>query len=111
MMDAELTHVSRNSMPGVEVQSRKTAERQFEAMRRKRVVVVDDDAVVHGAISNILLCLGDVVFTGKNEIDGLVLCEEQPCEFVLADLGMPAMDGLTLARHSRITVLLSRLCS
>jgi two-component system cell cycle sensor histidine kinase/response regulator CckA len=98
-MDTDLISVSDEPIPGVEVLFRKNSEQRFAAVGRKRILVVDDDTVVLSVISKILACLGYDVVAGNNGIEGLALCQEKPCEFVLTDLDMPAMDGLTLARH------------
>jgi CheY-like chemotaxis protein len=50
-------------------------------------------------MSKILSRLGYDVVSGRNGIEGLTVHRENPCQFVLTDLDMPLMDGLTLARR------------
>lgn len=69
------------------------------ATGRTRVLVVDDNPEVLSVISKILSRFGYDVVSGKNGKEGLERYREKPCDVVLTDLEMPAMDGVTLARH------------
>lgn len=69
------------------------------ASKRKRILLVDDNRDVLGVISKILSRLGYEVVPASNGIEGFALHVEDPCEFVLTDLDMPVMDGLSLARR------------
>jgi CheY-like chemotaxis protein len=99
MPNADVIRVREEPIPGVDVRSREKSGRRFAAVRRKRILVVDDDTNVLGVTSKILSFLGYEVVAGRNGIEGLALFGKSPCDFVLTDLNMPAMDGLTLARH------------
>lgn len=99
MLNADLIGAPEEPIPGVDVRSRGKSGPRFAAVRRKRILVVDDDANVLGVTSKILSCLGYEVVAGRNGTEGLALFGKSPCDFVLTDLNMPAMDGLTMARQ------------
>jgi CheY-like chemotaxis protein len=99
MLNADLSCVPEDRRPRIDVMSREKSGKEFAAERRKRILVVDDDAVVLAVTSKILSCLGYDVVAGRSGIEGLALCGKVPCDLVLTDVNMPAMDGLTMARH------------
>ncbi len=69
-----------------------------------RVLVVDDEAPARARLRDLL---GDiaasqpnvVVGMAANGVEALRLLEVEPADLVLADIRMPAMDGVELARH------------
>jgi two-component system response regulator AlgR len=69
-----------------------------------RVLIVDDEAPARARLRDLL---GDVAATQPTELVGLAangvealrLVEERPVDVVLADIRMPVMDGIELARH------------
>lgn len=61
-----------------------------------RILVVEDDEAIRGALQRGLRDLHHVVATAPNGLNGLEqLLRDQP-EVVLLDLGLPDIDGLTL---------------
>lgn len=69
-----------------------------------RVLIVDDEAPARTRLRDLL---GDVapqqpnrvVGFAANGVEALRLMESEPADVVLADIRMPAMDGVELARH------------
>lgn len=74
------------------------------SMTPLRVLIVDDEAPARARLRDLL---GDVAATQPTELVGLAangvealrLVEERPVDVVLADIRMPVMDGIELARH------------
>jgi signal transduction histidine kinase len=65
-----------------------------------RLLLVDDDTDVRNVARGMLEDLGAVVTEAENGAAALLLLRTGPgVDLVLADLTMPAMDGLALARH------------
>lgn len=64
-----------------------------------RVLIVDDDTAVRGALKEALVALGYRAECVSNGPSALGLLEQQPFEVVLTDLGMPGMDGTQVARE------------
>lgn len=70
-----------------------------------RVLIADDEAPARARMRDLL---GDIMAEQPNEIVGLAangvealrLLEVQPADVVLADVRMPAMDGVEFARHA-----------
>lgn len=71
-----------------------------------RVLIVDDEAPARARLRDVL---GDICATQPNRVIGLAangvealrLLESEPADVVLADIRMPVMDGVELARHLR----------
>ncbi|MHB1374849.1 MAG: LytR/AlgR family response regulator transcription factor [Thauera sp.] len=69
-----------------------------------RVLIVDDEAPARTRLRDLL---GDLAAThptritgmAANGVEALRLLEAEPADLVLADIRMPAMDGVELARH------------
>ncbi|THF64426.1 LytR/AlgR family response regulator transcription factor [Pseudothauera rhizosphaerae] len=74
--------------------------------RTLRVLIVDDEAPARSRLRDLL---GDIAATQPTEVAGLAangvealrLLEAAPVDVVLADIRMPVMDGVELARHLR----------
>jgi CheY-like chemotaxis protein len=60
----------------------------------KRVLVIDDEAMIRSLLRTILSVAGREVFEAGDGAEALRLLEGQPVELVLCDLRMPVMDGL-----------------
>jgi DNA-binding NarL/FixJ family response regulator len=84
------------------------ATRPRGSSRAPRVLVVDDDGMLGGALCELLLQKGfDVVGMASTGLEGVSLSRERRPDVVLMDFRMPMMDGLeatTLIRaHSPLT--------
>ncbi len=64
----------------------------------KRVLVVDDEAIVCKSYERVLTDAGYSVCTARSGRDALKACRAEPFDVVLADLKMPDMDGLEVTR-------------
>ncbi len=67
--------------------------------RRRRVLVVDDDAAITATFEKILRGEGYEVMTATDGEEAIELARQSPFDFVLLDLVMPRMDGLTALRY------------
>jgi CheY-like chemotaxis protein len=99
MINADVIPVPERPTRGVSGPCRACSVHLNIAVKRKRILVLDDDTSVLSVTSQILSCLGYDVVAGRNGTEGLALYREDPCDIILTDLDMPTMDGLTLARH------------
>lgn len=61
-----------------------------------RILMVDDEDIVHETLSDYLYQLGHEVGDAKNGIEALSLVEANDYDLALLDVQMPGMDGLTL---------------
>jgi CheY-like chemotaxis protein len=67
--------------------------------RPRRILVVDDDAAITSSFEKILRGEGYDVATATDGVEAIELAREHPFDFVLLDLVMPRMDGLTTLHH------------
>ena len=65
----------------------------------KRILLADDNKAIQNAVSAFLGFMGFEVALAGNGIEALAAFLESSFDLVLTDLQMPAMDGLSLARH------------
>jgi CheY-like chemotaxis protein len=65
----------------------------------KRILLADDNKAIRNAVSTFLGFMGFEVALAGNGIEALAAFLESSFDLVLTDLQMPAMDGLSLARH------------
>jgi signal transduction histidine kinase len=72
-----------------------------QANRRGHILVVEDDAAVRRSTTAVLTDLGYRVHDVGSGLDALAAFQRAPDAFdlVLADMAMPAMDGVALARQ------------
>ncbi|MGL1832480.1 LytR/AlgR family response regulator transcription factor [Rhodocyclaceae bacterium SMB388] len=73
-------------------------------MERLKVLIVDDEAPARARLRDLLEDVGEVQPTEligmvANGVEALRLLESSPADVVLADIRMPLMDGVELARH------------
>jgi CheY-like chemotaxis protein len=67
-----------------------------------RILLVDDEPSVRAVVAELLELEGHTVLQAESGPDGLaVLATDGAVELVLADVGMPRMNGWTLAREVR----------
>ena len=69
-----------------------------------RVLIVDDEAPARSRLRDLLGDIGAgqpsrVVGMAANGVEALRILEAEPADVVLADIRMPVMDGVELARH------------
>ncbi len=71
-------------------------------MAKKRVLIVDDSAVMRKIVERSLrqagLDLGEVL-EANNGIEALSMVRQNSIDLILTDINMPAMDGLELVRQ------------
>ena len=67
----------------------------------KKILVVEDEAPLRTAVSDILGFEGFTVFQAKNGQEGLDLALKEHPDLILLDLMMPIMDGLTMLEKLR----------
>ncbi len=72
-------------------------------IRKKTVLVVDDELDTAIILGLLLKRMGYNVITSYDGTDGLRWAEDILPDAVLLDLGMPGMDGFELARAIRLT--------
>lgn len=65
------------------------------------LLVVDDDPDILTYIDNILPQRDYTLFFARNGKEALVMLEEQHFGIIMADIGIPEMDGISLCRHIR----------
>ncbi|MDF3822047.1 chemotaxis response regulator protein-glutamate methylesterase [Leptospira sp. 96542] len=66
-------------------------------MKQTTVVIVDDSMLVRNILSDALVKLGDIqiIASGKTGMDCVELAEKLKPDFIILDIEMPVMDGLT----------------
>ena len=67
----------------------------------KKILIVEDEAPLRNAVSDILTFEGFDVFRAKNGQEGLDLALAEHPDLILLDLMMPVMDGLTMLEKLR----------
>ena len=67
-------------------------------------LVVDDSSLVRQSVKNILAIDERFVILGEasNGQEALLFLNEQDPDFIILDIEMPVMDGLTFLRHARL---------
>jgi two-component system response regulator MprA len=65
----------------------------------RRILVADDNKAIRNAVSKFLEFMGFEVALAGTGIEALAVFLESSFDLVLTDFQMPAMDGLSLARH------------
>ncbi|OGZ19132.1 MAG: hypothetical protein A2494_00650 [Candidatus Lloydbacteria bacterium RIFOXYC12_FULL_46_25] len=67
----------------------------------KKILIVEDEAPLRNAVSDILTFEGFTVFQAKNGQEGLDIALREHPDLTLLDLMMPIMDGLTMLEKLR----------
>ncbi len=65
----------------------------------KKILLIDDDALLRRSLSFHLHQAGYQVRTAASAEDGLQQFRSEPADLVLLDIGLPGMDGLEALRH------------
>jgi DNA-binding response OmpR family regulator len=68
---------------------------------KKKILVVEDEAPLRSALSEMLTIEGFAVFEAKNGQEGLNTALEEKPDVILLDLVMPVMDGMTMLKNLR----------
>ncbi len=67
--------------------------------RHRRLLIIDDDALVRQSIATYLQDSGYEVLEAASGASGLVIIQEQSPELIITDLRMPDMDGLQVLQQ------------
>ena len=67
-----------------------------------RVLIVDDDADAMELVKRVLQSCKASVITAKSGAEALTLLQQDPPDVVLADIGMPEMDGYEFVKRFRV---------
>lgn len=91
----------RQLTPDAWLQNRKLSHEKSQALKGKKILVVDDNDINREIALGLLQELGCHVVCVPDGQSALQLLDRQPFDVVLLDLEMPDMDGFTCARHIR----------
>lgn len=69
----------------------------------KKILVIDDEAIVRTACERTLIPEGYDVRVAANGMDGITFMEKEPFSLVLLDLKMPDMDGIEVLNKINTT--------
>jgi two-component system response regulator AtoC len=70
-------------------------------MKKVKILVVDDEAIVRESLSDWLKDVGYQVFTAENGHKALEVIENEKPSIMIADLVMPGMDGIELMKRAK----------
>jgi two-component system response regulator AtoC len=70
-------------------------------MKKVKILVVDDEAIVRESLSDWLKDVGYQVFTAENGYKALDVIEKEKPSIMIADLVMPGMDGIELMKRAK----------
>jgi two-component system response regulator AtoC len=70
-------------------------------MKKVKILVVDDEAIVRESLSDWLKDVGYQVFTAENGHKALEVIEKEKPSIMIADLVMPGMDGIELMKRAK----------
>lgn len=73
----------------------------MKASRKKRILVVDDDAEVVESVRVALEALGYEVHIARNGADGVVMAGEENPDMVIVDMVMPKENGFEFLERVR----------
>jgi len=70
--------------------------------RNIRILYVDDSMTIRDMVESSLIGLGYLnIQSAEDGVEALQLCDEDEFDFILTDVNMPNMDGITLIEHLR----------
>ena len=70
-------------------------------MKKVKVLVVDDEAIVRESLRDWLIDVGYQVFTAENGPKALEIIEKERLGIVITDLVMPGMDGIEMMERAK----------
>jgi len=70
-------------------------------MKKVKLLVVDDEAIVREALGDWLKDIGYQIFTAENGHKALEVVEKEKPGIMIADLVMPGMDGIELMKRAK----------
>jgi len=70
-------------------------------MKKVKVLIVDDEAIVRDALNDWLKDIGYEVFTAENGHKALEVIEKEKPGIMITDLVMPGMDGIELMKRAK----------
>ena len=73
----------------------------LESLDGVRVLAVDDEPDSRGLLRVVLEAAGATVTTAASAAEALGVLESKPTDVLIADIGMPQMDGFELIKHVR----------
>ncbi len=88
-------------LPEAPVQSVQPAPEAASQLRRRKVLVVDDNRDAADTMAEILRVMGYEAFTAYDGVEGVAQAEALRPEVVVLDLGMPRLDGYGACRALR----------
>ena len=71
-------------------------------MDKKKILIVDDEEVMLGAISNALLNQRFATLTARDGEEGLATALKEHPDLILLDILMPKMDGMIMLQKLRL---------
>jgi CheY-like chemotaxis protein len=80
-----------------------------ERARKKRILIIDNDAEMRRLASRVMELEGFSVLQAENGGEGLKLMREQRCDLVLLDLWMPGRDGWSVLEEIKTAPELCRI--
>jgi len=70
-------------------------------MAERRILVVDDDPIVCGSLTELLRFQGYEVDSASDGEEAIALIGKEPCNLVVADVSMPGLNGFDLLKKIR----------
>jgi len=70
-------------------------------MEKKKILVIDDEAILTKTFTLLLEKNGYEVMTAKNGEDAQILAESEKYDLIICDIRMPAIDGVQTASNIR----------
>lgn len=61
-----------------------------------RILVVDDDPYIRGALKRVIESLGHDVWVAESGVEALKITRSEPLDLIVSDVNMPEMDGIEL---------------
>ncbi len=99
--DAGVDRGAQQAGDGVKQDASSDLPAEALAARAKRILVVDDEAMILRSLQRVLAAAGYEVVVAASGLEALELVREKQPDLVLLDLAMPGIDGLAVCRELR----------